>query len=276
VPQRYLDAIADQAQRHQNIPLTHFFNPRIYLPEVLSPGRAAQLTDWVLDRGRTRGDEIQLHLHMHFDMLQAAGVEPKTEPKWGFRSNEGYDVFTTAYSREEFGAVLGWAEQQFRYHGLPEPVGYRAGGWFADLNILHVLEQHGYTYDASGRERRMWGGGISSPWNLDADTQPYYPARADQNRTGPTTLDLLEIPNNGGDAYGYTAAQMIERLMKNYPAKVAQSRRVVTFLSHPQWHDKDQVTMDAVLDFTDAKLYQTDQGPFVYVTLSQIADLWKK
>ncbi|OIP96346.1 hypothetical protein AUK40_05120 [Candidatus Wirthbacteria bacterium CG2_30_54_11] len=270
-----LRSIENQVNRHDNIPITHFFSPRVFLESVMPPERAEYLVTKVSTWAQKYRHEIQLHLHMQFDMVEAAGVTPRTEPRWGYKSGEGYDVPTTAYTAEEFTKIVQWGEHQFIANGLPSPVGYRAGGWFADESTLSVLDSLGFLYDSSGREQKMWGGSATSPWNLGSTTQPYHPSTADQNKSGPSALGLLEIPNNGADAYGYSGEQMVERFNANFSGEPLTGKKVVTFISHPEWQRTDEPKMDEVLGITDEHLYSAGQGPVIYVTLGQVYALWK-
>ena len=277
VNQNYLTAIDEQANKH-SVPITHFFNPRIYLPSVMTPDRAEYLTSWIKSRTQEYGDEVQLHLHMHYDMLKEIGIEPKKNPKWG-NYDDGYDVLTTAYSYEEFDQIIDWATMEFASHGLQIPTGYRAGGWFADENTLQALEDNNFLYDSSGREKYMWSGRVQSPWNLSKTTQPYYPSKADQNISDQNNFDLLEIPNNGGDCWAYTEEQMKDRLSSNFDGKPLSEPKAITFLGHPQWYQspesRDEKKIEEVFETADQFLYEKDKGPLFYVTLKDVYELWK-
>ena len=279
VPESHLKLIEEQFKDHKNTPITHFFNPRIFLPSVMEATQSAHLTDWVKKRSDYNGDEIQLHMHMHLDLVQAAGLVPKLWPRWWLRTEEpgeGYDVFTTAYSYQEFSRLLLWAKQQFEMNGLPTPTGYRAGGWFANLEILRALPDNGFRFDASGREKEIWDQEkFESPWNLTSTTQPYYPSLSDQNLSGAKHFDLLEIPNNGGDCYDYSAEELKLRFFDNFNNKPTPVKKAVTYLCHPQWYDHDQSIIEQVLDTTDKYLYEYDEGPVIYTTLSQVYQLWE-
>jgi hypothetical protein len=278
VPQNYLDAIADQTKRHHNFPLTHFFSPRIYLHSVVSPERAEYLTTWVSRRLSDYGEELALHLHMHKDLLEAVGVSSKDGPKWGHYT-DGYDVQSTAYSYDEYKKVLEYSLKKFREANLPTPIGFRAGGWFVNEEILRALEDTGFLYDSSGREKKMWGGKLESPWDLAITTQPYFPSRQDQNKPGTPQFNLLEIPNNGGDSWAFSGAELKNRFLQNFNGTPVKAPVAVTFLSHPQWFlaadSRDGEKMEVVLNTTDQYLYEKDQGPVFYTTEKQIYTLWQ-
>jgi hypothetical protein len=187
---------------------------------------------------------------------------------------EGYDVLTTAYSYDEFRAMLQWAKRQFMENNLPIPTGYRAGGWFADEKILAALDDEGFVYDSSARERTMWNGNGQSPWDINSTTQPYHPSRQDQNTSGADNLGLLEIPNNGADCYGYGVDELKRKFVDNFDRGPQTEKKVVTYLSHAQWQNDDENKMEEVLDMTDDWAYVADRGPVVYVTLDQIWEIW--
>ncbi len=272
-----ISSLEQQTKRHNDIPLTHFFNPRIYITNVISKERAQYLTNWVLNRKQNLGEEIELHMHMHFDMLEAAGITPHTSPRWGSINNDGYDVETTSYSYEDFSKLLKWAKNQFDEHGLGTPIGYRAGGWFVDEHILKALQDNGFVYDSSARDHLIWGR-VESPWNATSTTQPYYPSKEDQNVAGnlpDNTFKVLEIPNNGADSYAYSATSMIARFKDNYDKGEAPKKKAIVFLSHPQTQQRDEPRMEDLLDYIDNYLYEQDKGPVVWVTLSDIEKLWR-
>ena len=121
----------------------------------------------------------------------------------------------------------------------------------------------------------MWGGSATSPWDLGSQTQPFHPSVADQNKTGSPSLGLLEIPNNGADAYGYSGEQMLARFRDNFAGEPLAQEKVVTFISHPEWQRTDEPKMDEVLGATDQLLYTQGQGPVIYVTSGQVYAAWK-
>lgn len=280
VPELYLKSIESQFNDHKNIPITHFFSPRIYLDSVMEATQSAYLTDWVKRRADLYGDEIHLHMHMHLDLVQEAGLEPKLWPRWWLTTDEpgeGYDVFTTAYSYEEFSRLLLWAKKQFEKNGLPGPIGYRAGGWFADSEILRALQDNGFKFDASGREKKIWDQEeFESPWDLTSTSQPYFPSLFDQNLAGDPHFGLLEIPNNGGDCFAYSAQELKQRFFDNFNSQPIPIKKAVTFLSHPQWQKHDQLIIEEVLNTTDEYLYENDKGPVIYTTLGQVYQLWQQ
>lgn len=275
VPDTTLDFITELSKKHHDAHFTHYFNPRIYLPDSLLPERAQILTDWVLNRQKNYGDEIAFHIHMHHDVVKAAGIEPLNDPKWGYPDNDGYDVLTTAYNETQQERIIEWGLEQFRKNSLPVPAGFRAGGWFADEKTLAILKNKGFAYDSSGRDRIMWRGKYFSPWELNASTQPYYPTLSDQNISNGRDIGILEIPNNGGNTNEYTENELLDRFRQTFASHPVDIPRVVTFMSHPQWSKLEFPKTDRILAIIDEYLYDSDGGPVIYVTAKNISDLWK-
>lgn len=275
VPDNTLSELEAISVLYDRLPITHFFNPRIYLTTIMPPIRAQVLTDWVKQRAMQNNDEIALHLHMHFDVVQAAGIEPRINPKWGYRSSEGYDVYTTAYTQAEISQILRWSLQQFAAHNLPKPIGYRAGGWFVNTSVLAALEENGFLYDSSGRTQSLWGGIAKSPWNLDITAQPFYPSRNDQNTSTPPNFSVLEIPNTAGDSNEYTATELIRRYNANVNEEIVSKKTAIVLLSHPQWAEKEFPTIRTVLSTIHLRSYKKDMGPVIFVPVRSIYDQWK-
>ncbi len=275
VPDETLTELEQISTAFDHLPITHFFNPRIYIPSVMPVSRALVLTDWIKRRVAQNNDEVALHLHMHFDVLQAAGLSPRYSPKWGYRSAEGYDVLTTTYTQTELSQLLRWSKQQFKANNLPEPKGYRAGGWFADTKVLAALEENGFLYDSSGRIQTLWSGVAKSPWNLPITAQPYYPSRTDQNSAGTPAFSLLEIPNTAGDTNEYDATEILRRYRINVHEDIVTQKTAVVLLSHPQWASIEFPIIRTVLSSIQQRSYKKDLGPVIYVPVKTIYDQWK-
>jgi hypothetical protein len=121
-----------------NIPMVQLVTPRVFEASDVTAARKEVLKNWVKNR-YALGDEIGMHLHMHYDLFRACGLDYKTTPKWDSRAN-GHDVPTSAYTPEEFGQLLDCSLAFFEKYSFPKPVTYRAGGWFIDLKNLKVLQ----------------------------------------------------------------------------------------------------------------------------------------
>jgi len=241
------------------------------LQDVTNPARAQYLTGWVKQRRDSYGDEIGLHLHMFPDLVLDARVEAKLQPVWGGGWTEGYDVLTTAYDYEDMVKILNRAKGWFVSQDLGIPKSYRAGGWFANEVTLKALEATGFLIDSSGRTKYSFGlNNVQGPWDLQATTQPYYPSMNDQNVQGEEgeSLRILEIPNNGGDTFAFSAKEMINRFDKNFNGKPLLEPKQITYLTHPHWFYPDrQNKIRQVFDGIQKWNYELDQGPVVYTTL---------
>lgn len=269
-------AISNIAARYQ-MPLTQFFNPRLYIDAQTPEYRRAEITDWLQNRLANSGDELAMHMHMQYDMVRAAGLEPVSSPRWG-SGIDGYDVLTSDYSYEEFKQILRWALQVFSDKGLGRPTGYRAGGWFADLDILRAINDSGFEYDSSGRESYVFGAKKQQGhWSLTHTTQPYQPSTTNQNSSEPEPrLRIWEVPNNGNDSYWFGTDELINRFYVNYtkPGEVMDKPKLVTYLSHPDWFDVDQPKLEALFAEINKYNIANDNGPVVFTTISQALGEW--
>lgn len=275
VKNEYLDSIAKLSETHDNFPLTHFFNPRIYTNPELSQERAAYLTNWVLSRANKNNDAIGLHLHMQPDMVQAAGVTVREDAaKWGSSLHDGYDVLTSEYSYDDMVKMLEWSKNMFTMHRLPSPIMYRTGGWFADEEVLRAVHDTGFMIDSSARTAYAFGkNNVSGHWNIQPDQGPYRLNLNDQNDIYGTSR-LWEFPNSGADSWAFSTEQIIERFTLQYD-EVLYEPRVVTFLSHPEWFHVDAPKMEQVLTHTDGYLHSQNSGNVVYATLDDVYTVWQ-
>jgi hypothetical protein len=268
IKNEYLNNIETIANTN-GMPITHFFNPRIYTTNMITDARRVFLTDWVKNRKAKNGDEISMHLHMFNDFVQAAGVTPRMEPSWASQG-DGYDVLTTAYPPEEFELIVNYGLKLFKDNGLQPPTGYRAGGWFMNLENLKVLNKLGFDYDSSGRESYTFGKNRAQGfWKLTSTTKPYRISVNDQNSSKAPTMNLWEFPDNGLESTNIPGTEMIKRLQANFSGKPLTQTQVLTFLSHPHWFSTDKPKMEAL--FLEMNKYQAknDSGPIVYTTIEK-------
>jgi hypothetical protein len=275
VQQWVLDSVQELASKY-SIPMTQFFNPRIYVAGEIPEARRQALTSWVLARASAFGDEIALHMHMQYDMVSAAGVEPKHAPNWG-TGRDGYDVLTSSYNYAEMTKILTWGMQQFAAHGLTKPTGFRAGGWFAGADTLKALNDYGFDYDSSGREAYSFGAQSKQGiWNLQFTTMPYQPSQTDPNLGGEQHLQMWEVPNNGGDSYWFSYEDMMGRLYANYqPGTIADEPKLVTYLTHFDWYDVDKPKLESLFAELNRNSYQEDNGPIIFTTVSEALNTWR-
>ncbi|WKZ31111.1 MAG: hypothetical protein QY318_04725 [Candidatus Dojkabacteria bacterium] len=289
-PYAYLQSIDNIAKKHNNMPITHFYNPRTFVSSAVNQQFAAQNLAWVKARQQNHGDTIGLHLHMFFDMVRAAGVEPKTAPAWGWNSNDGYDVLVSGYNHDELTQIITWSKQLFAEKGLPEPKIFRAGGWHATTDTLIILEDNGFVADSSGRsrftssdpEQGLGRHNIPFPWILSTTTQPYRPTYYSQNDSsgfGDELMTLWEFPNNGLDSTDSngTAPILFSYFKENYPnlGQPIDKRTTVNFLSHPDYFNIDAPKIDGLFTQIDPYLYDRDAGPVMYVQLDYLYDVYE-
>jgi hypothetical protein len=275
VPDQVLNAIGAIGDKYK-MPVTHMFNPRIYIASEISAERRRFMTNWVLDRYQHKGDEIGMHLHMHLDMMEAMDIIPKTDPRWGGRTN-GHDVLTSAYDYNDFYAMLLWARDQFKANGLPKALSYRAGGWYIEEQQLQALQDVGFTIDTSGRTSYSWGSNnIKGPWTLKETTVPYHPSTKDQNKSTPEPLmSLWEFPNNGWDSTNNEINVLKKAYDLNYQGKFLDHAQTLTYLSHPTYFmQNDEKRMKELLDYIGQSKSVDDQGPVIYLTLQDSLKYW--
>lgn len=258
---------------HKNVPMTHFFNPRVFSGGLSASQRDYQIK-YVLDRRAKYGDDIGLHLHMWYDVPRAAGVTARTEPAWdskdGSSAKGGWDVPASAYPYDEFKKILEWSIANFEANGLGKPLSFRAGGWYLDLENAQALEDTGFKIESSGRDARFWGRGfIASPWSLGSTTQPYKMSKDNVNSDVAPRFDMWQMPNNAADSYWFSAQDMITAVNDNYNGKPLRERRLSVVLSHPHWFNIDYPKLNQLYADTDQKYYYDDNGPIIYTTLEK-------
>ncbi len=273
VPDEVFTAIDVLETPARRIPLTHFVSPRTFLPEALPTARREILASY-LQKRRELGDEVALHLHMHYDLVKASGINPRSTKAWGLRGGEGYDIPATEYTSVEFGTILEFSKKLIRDAGIPESLGYRSGGWFINTQLLEVLKTQGFVYDSSGRDRPKTGAFSAIPWQLNIGAQPYYPGIDDQNNAAAVNGGLLEIPNNGVTTYESTLEELITRSQTVYISGFLNIPKTLVYTSHPQFADREFTTISPMLEYFDQMSLAQDRGPVVYVTMADIYKLW--
>jgi len=270
----YLSAMQQMSKDH-GLVMTHFWNPRLSTTDSVTPQRKETLENWVKKRRDVFGETIQLHLHMFNDFVSGSGVNLKTSPNWG-DSGDGYGTLTTNYSAEEMTRIIKKGISVMQATGFGTPTIYRAGGWFANSETLKAVKNAGMLADSSGRTSYKFFSQVG-PWNLPPTAQPYYPSQADQNKSGEPLIGILEIPNNGADSYWFSSDEMQARFYANYAGGVLGDPKQITYLSHPQWFNKnEQAKIEGVFNLVDQYKYDNDYGPAVYVTLDKIYEVWTK
>lgn len=267
----YLNQIAQLADRAQRIPITHFFNPIYSISGGTLQRRGEYFAGWIKNRQAQFGDEVGLHIHMFYGIAEAAGVTPRSEPTWNSRGT-GSDVPLSSYTLEEQRKIIAWGKQALEKQGFTSQTSFRAGGWFANLDTLKVMDEMGFKVESSGRTAYSLGNNLSGPWRLDAAAQPYYPCKNNQNAacSGNNAFKVMEIPNNGGESFRFSTTQLIDRFRLNFNGLPQPGHRMLNILSHPEWFNIDYPKMTNLFETIDQHLYATDKGPIVYTTVENI------
>jgi hypothetical protein len=265
----YLDNLAALADEH-GMPVSQLFNPRVYVHPGMPEWQKAEMTQWLLQRAQTKGDEIGLHLHMYFDYVQSAGLTPITSPHWGNQS-DGYDVPFSNYDYEQSLTLLNFAIELFQQRGLGRPSSFRAGGWFADEDNLTALSDLEFLDSSGGILRGL--GSLPSPWDLSVTSQPYHPCGQNQNTSncssGDENLQLIEIPNNIGPTNG--SDDLRPNFDSNYSGAPLDSVRVGVLLSHDaSVNGAERTALEQYFAHADSFLYVADRGAVIYATLADV------
>jgi hypothetical protein len=268
-----LSQISSLSAQFGDIPFTQFVNPRTFITETISQERKDAIQKFLKTRA-SKGDEIALHIHMQYDMVENAGVPANTTTHWGLLSQEGYDVPTTAYSTEDFEKIVTAGLTILENIGLPKPTGYRAGGWFINDKQLETLKTLGFSYDTSGRDRPAKGAFSSIPWRLPIGAQPYYPNPSNQNKAQATSSGILEIPNNGVTTYESSPAELLVRAKTLYGGGALTKPTTLVITSHPQFSQTEFPKIPAVLTQLENYSQSKDSGPVVFGTMDSIYSLW--
>ncbi len=264
VKDEYLNQMAQISSTYK-VPMTHFFNPYIYI--YLNSQRASYLTEWV----KARNESIGLHLHMYSKLISAAGVVVNNTISWGSPTGDGHDTPNTTYGYSDYMKIIQWSINQFEKYGLGRPTMFRAGGWFIDEENLKVLNDLEFTLDSSGRTAYIHGRNqLKGEWNLKNITQPYQLNSTDQNITTNPNMNLWEYPNNGGDSWAYTSDKLIQRFKDNYSGGISDQKKVVTYVTHPHWFDKEGPNIENTLKYISTMSYISDSGPVIFISLDNV------
>jgi hypothetical protein len=188
---------------YPKVPLQHFLNAAYYKKVDADP----RLTTAAIRSVLREGDEHGLHIHAWKSLVEAAGVNFRTEP--AFRGpldlkqcdpDCGHDVNMAAYNEKELQQLIRFSIKKLVLHGFDRPRSFRAGAWQADKHVFRALAREGITLDSSATSaeylKERWGKSLLYPvvgklWpDTTATSQPY---RIDLG----SGLSLLELPNNG-------------------------------------------------------------------------------
>ncbi len=282
-------ALQDQLyEAHPELRVTHFLGPYTFTDPAVSPERADWLVKWLQGHREADGDEIGLHIHPYCHFVEDAGVTCRTEPAYADSwRGDGYTVRSSAYSEEEYTTILEHAVALFVDHGLDAPTSFRAGGWSLELHTLRALESAGFVADTSANNWRPleaeWAGYPGADlfeWNMehwatiDETSQPYYPSTFDILADAAPHLGILEVPDNGILSDYVTTDQMIEMFHANFDGSALEAPRQYSIGYHPPSFDRYHARLEGALDYIDGYLAESDHGPVVYATLSELTRVW--
>jgi peptidoglycan/xylan/chitin deacetylase (PgdA/CDA1 family) len=268
-----MQQISSLSAQFGNIPFTQFVNPRTFITDAVSQERKDTIRQFLLSRV-SNGDEIALHIHMHYDMVEYAGIPVNKTTHWGLLSKEGYDVPTTSYSTDDFRKIVQTGMTILENLGLPKPNGYRAGGWFISNEQLAALKNLGFSYDTSGRDRPQNNAFSSILWRIPVGAQPYYPDPADENKKLSTSAGILEIPNNGVTTYESSPEELLARTKTLYPGGFLTTPTTFVITTHPQFSQTEFSKIPVVLNQLRKLSAVNDGGPVVFGTMGSIYSLW--
>jgi len=276
---------------HPALKLTHFVGPYTFTDPAVSTERAEYLASWVKDKRSTHGDEIGLHIHPYCNFVNTTSVTCRTEPSFAkpYGDPSGYTVVLASYEKSEMLTLLKAADGIFEQHGLGKPTSFRAGGWSAEIHTLEALAEDGFVADASAANwwrmeewKDVWGTSLyswcQSHWSsIDETSQPYYPSLSDILSSAPPTVPLLELPDNGLLVDYVTAQEMIEVFDANFDGSALGQPKLVSIGYHPpNFSEAFFSRMDGALDEIDRHLAEKDEGPVVYATATELAQVWPR
>lgn len=273
VPNNELDTINQFSLDHDNLLLTHFFNPRIYVTQDISIERTVYLNEWAKIR-KDYGDEFGLHIHMHNDLLWAAGVEAKIDQGTkAFYSpdyiDDGYDTPATSYSYEETKKVVEWSRNQLDIMGLGQAKSFRFGAWFANIENLKAINDAGFLIDSSGRKKFNIND-FTSEWNLNTTTRPYQISISDQNKTDPENhLNLWEFPSLLLQKNNNQTLYFDQALADNFQYFPLDQSQVLTYLTHAYSFTNDLEYLQNMISNVKQYSAENDTGPVIITTLEK-------
>jgi len=264
--------INEYSEIFNGISFTHFVNPRSFLTTAMNTERIEKLKNFLSVR-MSAGDEIALHIHAHYDLVEAAGLTPIKSKHWGLRSFEGYDVPLLSYTSDDFEKIVLKSKSLLIENGFPEPKGFRAGGWYINSKQLAKIKNLGFYYDSSGRNKPVDGAFRHIEWNLSENAQPYFPNENDQNQKADEGF-FLEIPNNGLTTYESSVEDLIKKIHSVRQFNNNGNAAVLVFVSHPQFAEREFEKIPLVIKEIGTMLEKYDDGPVTMVTMRDIYNIW--
>lgn len=263
-----------------NLPITHMYNPEYLLPSF-NQTKSSTYTNWVRDRYNYGNDDIGMHLHMYWELVESAGVEPILEPSYYTEPSDGYAVASALYTYDDYKKIVEYSMTLFEQNDLPKPTSFRAGGWMADLHNVKAVQDAGIMIDSSGKIKSNTGKLFADNWDIDPRCGPFHPSHKDKNNcnlNNDSRISIMEIPNNGGDSYRYTVEEMNARFDMNFENKAPLTiPKSVVYLSHPEYGPTTEFPkITETLGYISNYRIVDDNGPVVFVTLTEIKNSWEQ
>jgi hypothetical protein len=226
-----LQLIATFRRRHPDVPMQHFLNPAYYTRAKSD----AERTTRAIQQTLLPEDEHGLHIHAWHSLVSAAGVLPRTKPRfldtgaavpkaaddWGFYTAEdGYDVPIEHFEVGELDLLIKTCVQLLTAHGFRRPTSFRAGGWMSGPRVQSALIRNAFALDCSAVDPQLsirrfgdiplcrW---LMQLWPAIGETsQPY--------RLSSAQGTLWQVPDNAG-LVDYTS---VDELMGIFESNVGR------------------------------------------------------
>ncbi len=74
VKNEYLEKIDALTEKHDNFPLSHVINPRLFITKTIPQAQRDRMKDWLVERKNNKDHSLGLHLHMFYENLEAAKI----------------------------------------------------------------------------------------------------------------------------------------------------------------------------------------------------------
>lgn len=115
-------------------------------------------------------------------------------------------------------------------------------------------------------------------WSSIGDTsQPYYPSVDDILVTGPITIGVLEVPDNGILVDYVETSEMVEIFQANWNGEALATPINYSIGFHPSnFNAIYKKRIGDALTHVDGFLASEDKGPVIYGRLSDMPKIWKR
>lgn len=276
---------------HPELRMTHFVGPYTFTDPAMTPARQDELVAWVKKQRDMFDDEIGLHIHPYCNFVTAAGLTCNTTDSTVYAQGDttGYTIKLSAYTRQQMGQMLDYADNLFVQRGMGKPRTFRAGGWTASLDTVKALADKGYIADTSAlnwariEEWKDQQNGELYRWNManwnpiGDKSQPYWPSESNVLANDPPTLSILEVPDNGVMIDYVSLLEMNGLFDANWDGKLLAKpiTLMMGFHPSPQFNMYEYKRVDGFLSHADEHLAARGTGPVVYITLEDVVAAYK-